>query len=118
MSRPFDIDLSRSGRDTNPGSVLLSLYLDEPKGVPDVKALRNLRLTSRAFSEAATRVLFRSYFVRWQPANTSKLPDLIYSIAESDGGIFSFVKKLQLSFLPLAYGFRDDFQLPDKFSVE
>jgi hypothetical protein len=43
---------------------------------------------------------------------------LIYSIAESDGGIFNFVKKLQLSFLPLAYGFRDDFQLPDKFGVE
>jgi hypothetical protein len=31
--------------------------------------------------------------------DTSKLPDLIYSIAESDGGIFNFVKKLQLSFL-------------------
>jgi hypothetical protein len=51
-------------------------------------------------------VLFRSCFVRWQPANTSELPDLIASIAESDGRIFSFVKKLQLSFLPSSIWFQ------------
>ena len=118
ISKPFDTDLSRSGRDTNPGYVLLSHYLNELKDLPDVKAIRNLRLTSRAFSKGATRVLFRSCSVRWQPANTSKLPDLITSIAESDGRVFNFVKKLKLSFLALAYGSKDEFQLPDKFGVE
>lgn len=44
-------------------------YSPHPRGSPDLPSLRNLRLTSKAFHQAATRVLFRCSNLSWLPGH-------------------------------------------------
>ncbi|KAF8859513.1 hypothetical protein BDZ45DRAFT_742331 [Acephala macrosclerotiorum] len=71
-------------------------------GEPDVETLRNLRLTSRAFNQAASSVLFRCIRIQWRPikgVSPSAFNDKIdRHLSGTTATLAPFVKELQIGF--------------------
>ncbi len=91
-------------------------FSPHPRGFPDIVSLRNLRLTSKAFNQSATRVLFRCCRLSWYPASDSPSSlenHLVSSLGDSP--LCSVVKRFYLDFARgKTYPPRDLFALVEK----
>ncbi|TVY43157.1 hypothetical protein LOCC1_G004641 [Lachnellula occidentalis] len=82
--------------------------LDDLFGTNDVASLRNLRLTSKLFSQAATHALFKSSTVRWpcqityESKPSSRFSDLNKALSSAfttpTHGLLPLIKNLEVSF--------------------
>jgi hypothetical protein len=99
----------RGPRKTRHGSIYphewLENYSPHSRGTPDYSSLRNLRLTSKDFCQAATRVLFRCAFVVWFQGLHKPASDGLRDTLLSNGLICSSIKKFVLDFGGAQRGF-------------
>ncbi|KAE9365010.1 hypothetical protein N431DRAFT_95188 [Stipitochalara longipes BDJ] len=83
-----------------PGNDYFQAFSFERRGSLDVTTLQTLRLTSKAFNEAASRVLFRSYPVIWDALSISEgsKTQLASSLMNSENKLLPMVRRLKVSF--------------------
>ncbi|KAF8847903.1 hypothetical protein BDZ45DRAFT_733278 [Acephala macrosclerotiorum] len=80
------------------GLEFLLAYPKRRSGRPDIKSLQNLRLASRNFHRAATRVLFRSTCMKWFVASRDWQQNPENDSSSSELSTSSLIKHIELDF--------------------
>ncbi|CZR69545.1 uncharacterized protein PAC_19445 [Phialocephala subalpina] len=81
------------------GYEFLLAYPNLYYGTPDIKSLQNLRLTSRSFHRAATRVLSKSTLIHWRVASKERTQiQSKHPKKDSELCLNRFVKYIELDF--------------------
>ncbi|KAE8446038.1 hypothetical protein EG329_012546 [Mollisiaceae sp. DMI_Dod_QoI] len=96
FSKASSFDNWNPDADLYRGYDFLRYYRNVGKGKPDIESLKALRLTSRKFHRAASRVLFRSTCVKWQAAATSWIRASEGAAESSELCILRLAKHLQI----------------------
>jgi hypothetical protein len=73
-------------------------YSTSPRCAPDLPSLRNLRLTSKAFHQAATRILLLCSTISWSPGYPLKKYEPLHHYLLSGASLCSEIKRFRLAF--------------------